>query len=335
MKLVAFTPTFNHPDPLQARQAGAQKMMERCLHHWVNSGHQATVLVENHQTPARLDRMEVLPATRHNLKKIRDADIFLNHLGGISHSRFARKNKVPVAVMLHSELDSLLAYEPKATDLLIFNSVHLKKTCNHNPEIPSVIVRPPIDPRYYEAGWTAPVTGRKYITLVNACPLKGSEIFIHLARLLPDYQFLAVEGGYARGDQLPDLFEDLPGNLTVVPMQPDLTEIFRQSRVVLCASEKESWGLAICEAAAAQCAVISVDLPGPREALAEGAWWISHHHRKILSHWLPALYALMRDDATWNQYRKRAYNAALRLFPTHDLECFVQALEDTIKKARR
>lgn len=300
-------------------------MLERLLHFWCAQGNTATVLVCGIQSAAQLGQLQILPYSPTRLRgQLRDADAFITHLQTAhQHLAIARRAKIPTALIVHNESDAIHLVNPALVDLVIWNSVWLRKQFPH--PIASVIVRPPIKREYYEV--FSPPGQRQYITLVNDHLLKGGDVFYFLARQNPDMQFLAVRTGYTADETIENEFDDLPANLTFWDQTPNLVEVFKQSRVVLCPSQAESFGMAIVEAAAAGCAVASVDLPGPREALSnDGAYWIPHAKRKILNEWRFHIRRLVEDDVFFRMWQLRAQNAARRLDSTIDCEQFTQAI---------
>ena len=117
----------------------------------------------------------------------------------------------------------------------------------------SFILQPPVNIDHYR------VERGEEITLINLNRNKGAELFYEVAQMMPEYKFLAVQGGY--GEQI---YKDLP-NVTYMVNQPDIRNAYKRTKILLMPSQYESWGRTATEAMASGIPCIVSDLPALRE----------------------------------------------------------------------
>lgn len=106
---------------------------------------------------------------------------------------------------------------------------------------------------------------RGYVTMINPCVVKGSPIFIALARALPEVEFAAVlSWGTTERDQ--QALAELP-NVTTIAPTADIDQFFAQTRILLAPSLwHESFGLVVVEAMLRGIPVLASDVGGLPEA---------------------------------------------------------------------
>ncbi len=124
---------------------------------------------------------------------------------------------------------------------------------------------------------------------VNLNTLKGGEVFIELARRMPDVEFVARESW---GNQVRP--RRWPQNVTVQPMGRDMEPFWSRVGVFANPALGESWGRAAVEALARRRPVVANPTPGLREALAGHARWVPHDD---LDGWERALREAFDDQA--------------------------------------
>jgi glycosyltransferase involved in cell wall biosynthesis len=139
---------------------------------------------------------------------------------------------------------------------VVYNSEYTKRTLNY-PN-PSTVLHPPVDMSRYRVK----NKGIK-ITLLNLCENKGGLFFNELIKLMPDYQFLGVEGAYAKQEKTKY------SNVTYLNNTPDIKKVYAQTRVLLMPSQKESYGRAAVEAMASGIPVIASPTEGLKESLGD------------------------------------------------------------------
>lgn len=112
---------------------------------------------------------------------------------------------------------------------------------------PSFVETHLVRPTFIESDflvWNPPErsTG-EYITLINANMMKGLDIFVNLARRMPERKFLGVKPYY----NVVKVPTDIP-NIKWIDLQEDIKEVLKQTRILLVPSAYESWGRVAFEA---------------------------------------------------------------------------------------
>jgi hypothetical protein len=232
-------------------------------------------------------------------------------------SQFADIYAKPVAHWAHNwhYLDGHLAEMNPARDLLAFNSQALAGAQGAWWDGRAMVLHPPTFPGRWGGN------GNK-VTQVNLSNLKGGALFWELARLMPDVDFLGVQGwGEQTRGQAP--------NVTVMASTPDMPSVYAQTRILLVPTLKvsdrqvgESWGMAAAEAAACGIPVIASKSPGMLEQLGDAAIWCDPERP---AEWEAAIRYLQDPDA-WarqsDQIRTRTMD------PTCELEAFEAHLSE-------
>jgi glycosyltransferase involved in cell wall biosynthesis len=121
-----------------------------------------------------------------------------------------------------------------------------------------VVVHPPVDGKRYKVG----KRGSK-LTLVNLFHRKGTATFQQIARLMPDRDFLGVEGGYGKQEK------DAIKNVTYMDNTGDMKKVYSQTRILLMPSLYESYGRTAVEALVSGIPVIASPTPGLKESLGD------------------------------------------------------------------
>jgi glycosyltransferase involved in cell wall biosynthesis len=130
-------------------------------------------------------------------------------------------------------------------------------------EIDSTYIAPPV----FESG-PFPRLGRftgNYITMVNPCAMKGIDIFLGLARALPQFEFAAVCGwGTTKADR--EALMQLP-NVHLLDPVDEIREVLKQTRVLLAPSLwAEAFGCIAVEAMQYGIPVLASNVGGLPEA---------------------------------------------------------------------
>lgn len=245
------------------RNAGAELTMHEMLFALRQAGHSITVLLSEPITPNlpfAIDGIKVQPyASRKDPNLwIPQADVAISHLGCAERTALLCEQKgVKNVQVVHNThkltYDSLRAH----CDLAVFNTQWVSDDCDVKVRN-RMILRPPVRPGSYVVE-----RGRQAVTMINLTEAKGVRVFYELARRFPDVPFIGVRGGY--GDQI---IEDLP-NVTIMPNQHDVREVYKQTKIVLMPSGYESYGRVAVEAAASGIPSIVSKTPGLMEAMGD------------------------------------------------------------------
>lgn len=243
------------------QNAGAEWMLHEMMKFLKEKGHKVQVLV--HADIASYDIDGVSVSKDRDVKKaVLQADLVISHLKQAGRSlNLCEFYKKPYVQVIHNcnYYDILnVKHKPKGADRFvyaIYNSEYTKKEMNY--KCPSIIVHPFVDPKRYKTK-----KGKK-ITLINLFERKGGKFFNDLIKLLPDYEFLGVKGGYGTQEM-----SDLP-NVTYLDNTPDAKKIYSQTRILLMPSIYESYGRTGIEAFCSGIPVIAAPTPGLKESLGD------------------------------------------------------------------
>lgn len=126
-----------------------------------------------------------------------------------------------------------------------------------------VIVHPPVDPT------GRPLSEGEGVVAVNVSKLKGGKTFAKVAAATHRPTFV-VKGGHGRQVDLPDAVT------WIGPLLPNqMSAFYSHARVMVTATQFESYGMASLEALACGVPVVASDLPGIREALGDAACYVN------------------------------------------------------------
>jgi hypothetical protein len=194
---------------------------------------------------------------------------------------------------------------------------------------PSIVVHPVVEREHYECE-----RGTK-ITLVNPTPGKGVETFKALARLMPQFEFLAVEGGY--GEQM-IVAPDGPikhgqqravGNVEWMAHTPDIRNVFRKTKVLLMPSDYESFGRVGIEAACCGIPTVAHPTIGLKEAFGDAGIFID---RNEVAAWLNEVERLMTDDVYYHKRSQVVLDMAQKIDPESEFDRLEKAFIETVER---
>jgi glycosyltransferase involved in cell wall biosynthesis len=260
MKILAMV--HNYP-PLQ--NSGAEWMLHEILKYLASQGHEVNVLIPiNSIDPYNFEGVNVF---RHNFSEAKDyikgCDIIFTHLDRAGKAlNIAHDAKKFYVEIIHNTNRHGILYSKHRDNIaeryiyLIYNSLFTKNAMKY--PCPGVIVHPPVDAKRYK------VVKRGFkLTLVNLFERKGGLFFQHLARLMPDRDFLGVEGGYGKQEVV-----NLP-NTSYLPHGENMKSVYSQTRILLMPSMYESYGRVAVEAMCSGIPVIATPTEGLKESLGD------------------------------------------------------------------
>lgn len=300
MKVVASTPLY----PPHSR-VGAWLTTHDFLSHLATRGHDVTVGPYMGAVPGVLDGVNVVKGSEM-LAEIETADVVVSHCGDIGTAhKTALRHGVPSVRLYHGGRPRGL----ERAALVVFNSEASKLACRWQGE--SVVCHPPTVPERYRT------TPGDMVTLVNLSPAKGVRTFRHLARQLPDVEFLGVVGHTGSQTRLK------VDNVTIMENTPDMRDVFSRTRVLLMPSQAETWGRVGVEAMCSGIPVVATPTPGLKESLGPAGVFVD---RTNLDGWVAAVETLLDPDE-WSVASQRASARVAALDPAGSLDRFADAVE--------
>ncbi len=241
--------------------AGAEWMLHEMLLDLKNKGHSVEVF-----TPETIaysfEGIEVRNDIWTDTKKaVLSCDLIIGHLHGAGRAlNICEYFKKPFIQIIHNTNDyGILRVKHKEAKkeqwvYAIYNSLYTKSEMKY-PN-PAIVVHPPVDQSRYKIARKG-----KKLTLINLFDRKGGLFFIELAKLMPDREFLGIEGDYGRQEKC------LLPNVTYMANTPDIKKIYSQTRILLMPSQYESYGRTGIEAMCSGIPVIAAPTPGLKESL--------------------------------------------------------------------
>lgn len=301
--------------------AGAERMLQALLDALADRGHAVAVHLARptrQRKPYRVGRVGVYPlgCGEDWQSRARQADVLITHLDRTSETISAAiAFGKPLVQILHNTHPPTRMWASCKNDLLVYNSEWMAATLG--PAENAVIIRPPVSIADY--GAPAPVSADAgKVTLINLNQAKGGVLFAQLAALMPEVQFLGVEGAY--GEQL---HPNLP-NVEIREHGQDMARVYADTSILLVPSEYESWGRVGVEAMCSGIPVIAAPTPGLVESLAGAGLFCD---RERVDAWRDAIDYLRMTPGVYRKQSDLAYERALELDPTDDLARFTAAVE--------
>ncbi len=139
-----------------------------------------------------------------------------------------RKKHWPLSVKLQQPfVNLLLRWHERAlkkADLIIANSASMGKILKHFYALPSRVLFPVMDVERYSIKRRG-----EYITFINPIKAKGVEVFLKIAKEMPEQKFLVVGGIFP---EYLERVKQLP-NIKYLPWTNEMKEVYKQTRVLL------------------------------------------------------------------------------------------------------
>ncbi|MEM9547524.1 MAG: glycosyltransferase [Bacteroidota bacterium] len=137
---------------------------------------------------------------------------------------------------------------------------------------------------------------KTFITLIGNNKIKGIDIFLKIAKKLPEEKFMFV------GDSIEN--EVLPENVVRHEITSAIDTIYTQTKLLLVPSINESYGRIVVEAAYHDIVTIATDCPGIREASGfSNAIYISD--RNDIGLWVERIKTVLNNSGEYTQMPRR------------------------------
>ena len=193
----------------------------------------------------------------------------------------------------------------------------------------------------------------KFVTLVNPCAVKGIDIFLGLAETMPQIQFAAVPTWGTTPEEFRRM-RALP-NITLLPPVDDISEVLRQTRVMLVPSVwAEARSRMVMEAMLSAIPVMASDVGGLKEAKLGVPYLlpvnpVTHYRPELdpnmvpiaevptqnIAPWQTVLQKLTTDEQHWKEISLQSRTAALEYLEQLTIDPFEAYLEELIRKPKR
>lgn len=210
----------------------------------------------------------------------------------------SRRHGKPLVHLVHN--DRQLAQhlvQRRDCALAIFNSRWLQARVGW--EGPAVVSHPHTPIEQYQVDESGDA-----VTLINLTEVKGAPLFYELASRNPGVRFIGVKGSYGVQIAPPDL-----PNLEIWESQADIRNVYRQTRVLVMPSARETWGRTAVEAGCSGIPTICSSTLGLRETgMAE-----SYLMPDDAEGWNKAVRRLIRGPRAWEEASEAALARAAEL----------------------
>lgn len=317
MKILALTHYY-----IEENKAGAELMLHGMLKALADAGHTVTAVITDTKRPDTIiDGVHVLYGIEHLHSQ--EYDVIISQLQNtLKAYEDARRRKKPMVLVVHNDRPRVMTQAAMLTakDLVVFNTNWIKE--KRPTRAKSMVLHPVIDREHFGKVKTSK-KDRKYITLVNVVPAKGSDIFYYLAEQLPEQKFLGVKGGYWKDQQV---IKDLP-NVTIIEQTSNMRDdVYAKSRLVIMPSTYESYGMVAAEAMAAGVPVVVSNTQGLIENVDYGGLHVDGGRDTWLTAVKEMLYSLYAPgtEAALSRSKEQATQAK------KELKQFVKAMEELV-----
>jgi len=291
-------------------RSGAEVMAHHMLQYLVECGHEVVVSATDQARPFVIDGVRVQPGQPRDER----ADVYVSQLKNADATRkLAKMRRKPFVLLAHSHHPWVKKQVVAGPDAVVYNTDWLRaefhRTVPQARKQPSLVVHPPVLKHLHT---TEP---GEAVTLVNPLPEKGSKLFYDLVKLMPDQEFLVVEGGYQREQQR---FEDWP-NVSRMSQTGDMRQVWSRTKVLLMPSQYESYGLCAVEACCSGIPTLHTPTVGLMEALGAAA----NPMTGTVQEWKTNLEEILEY---WDGVSARARVRAQQLNPFPELESWEKML---------
>lgn len=265
-------------------------------------------------------RVQLISDFRSSLLTVIDdfaPDVIWTQLDGVENiTQTARKRGTKTLLYLRDAEDAptMLKSLAAAGVCIVCNSQFMAERVKRITGKAAHVIYPSLDVTFDTKG-----DPQGYITMINPNRVKGIDIFLEIARLLPAERFLLVESWTLSGPSL----EALMNKLRVLPnvrfqrRVPDVQEIYRQTKLLLVPSVwEEAFGRVVIEAQSCKIPVIASQRGGLSEAVGDGGLCIQDYLNPHA--WVLAIQNVLTNLDSYETLAKQAYaHGTGEKFSTH------------------
>lgn len=302
---------------------GGEMYLHNLLKHLQANGCEVRVLLLNARhygitNVYTYDGVDVFPNEREViLNCLSWADTLITHLDYTEDViEYGSIYKKPVVHLVHNNYKRPGIQDALRAQYVIYNSEHARASIGYKHE--GIVLHPPCDWRKFDDGQDH--HSQEHVTLINLDGNKGGHILAKIAAAMPEQKFIGVTGSYSAPDKAKGFsgqFTNQPGNVTVLPKQREIREIYAKTQILIMPSEYESWGMTATEAMASGIPVISTGGPGLRENCGKAGTYIAD--RDDIAAWVKAIKAL-QDPKKYKSQSALARKRARELDPLQELD---------------
>lgn len=259
------------------RFIGSELMTHRMLQRLQGRGHDVVVVASDVTRKHTWEGVPVYPGD------VPDGDVVVYHAD--NWKPVDGWGGLKVAVCHNSRVGVRVGVINSQPDLAVVNSHAM---AGEVPYPRKMIVHPPVTvPKYRKSG--------DRVALINMEASSKVGPFWDVVAAMPDTKFLAVKGGYG----VQAIPRRVPSNVKVlehVDARRMRQEVWAETRILMVASETESWSMAASEAMAHGIPVIAHPLPGLRENLSTVGVWAN---RNKPDEWVDAIRFV---NSAWDEF---------------------------------
>lgn len=307
------------------RLLGGEMMTALLMERLVAAGHDVTVLTGARHDGYTRGGVSVLHRNAVGRRPLLEADVVVSH-PEIAQYITPSLTGLPgryVGIVHNLGQQTMEGLRKRRPDLLVANANATATAVAAYGD--PVVIHPPVVPERLRA----PKVERRFVTMVNLSPSKGSDTFWHLAKALPDVDFLGVVGGH--GPQ----HLQVADNVWIVGQTVDMGLIYGMTKVLVFPSRTETYGMVAAEALACGIPVVANLLPGIAEAVGDGvASWVGFND---YDRWTEVVSILMTDDGEYALAAKAAKARGEQILSASrdDLDQWTRLVEDLVGRGQR
>lgn len=280
--------------------AGGEIYLSRLIEHLQTKGHEFRIITAakkqyEHNGIMCYPQGDGVQMFTHNNEHCIWADVILSQLIGSAYgyNKAVQHKKNHIWIAHNNSTGYPIQHGDPTKCHVIYNSYQAREDLQKTfGQFNSTVLHPIIK--------TYSGSGNK-ITLINCSQNKGGHIFGKLAEMLPGFEFLGVYGGYQ------DQIEVHGPNIAYLPNGTDMDEVYKETRLLLCPSEFESYGQCAAEALTAGIPVIAHPTPGLKENLSYAGTFID---RNQVERWAEQIKYFMYNQTAYDLQSKLALQRA-------------------------